>query len=217
MNAKAYVKYKLTIHIKSLNEIQRNIRNFRSKSAVEKNTISQTLFYVFIQHCIFVIIFCNNILCRKHTDIFCLVKIQTCRVEIVIKNFNAYRCVTIFLLTCSTYYFLVFLFICLTFSVNIHLRRRVSRSNGSRTMRYPAAHKENVYSLYEDLLLITFLCWPIRLILHLPFRWIYGHYFSPSLTTVAAKMYAGVRTIAIWRENEIYCLESLHAGTFMLL
>lgn len=56
MNAKAYVKYKLTIHIKSLNEIQRNIRNFRSKSAVEKNTISQTLFYVFIQHCIFVII-----------------------------------------------------------------------------------------------------------------------------------------------------------------
>lgn len=56
MNAKAYVKYKLRIHIKSLDEIQRNIQNFRSKSSVEKNIISQTLFYVFIQHCIFVII-----------------------------------------------------------------------------------------------------------------------------------------------------------------
>lgn len=33
MNAKAYVKYKLRIHIKSLNEIQRNIQNFRSKSS----------------------------------------------------------------------------------------------------------------------------------------------------------------------------------------
>lgn len=102
--------------------------------------------------------FFNNILSRKHANIFRLVKIQTCRVEIVIKNFSAYLCITIFLLTCSTYYFLVFLFICLTFFVNIHLRRCVSRSNGSRTMRYPAAHKENVYSLYEDLLLITFLC-----------------------------------------------------------